>query len=444
VTLTLVARLLPSLFAIALGVYVTWCMAIAFVGGTIPLVGWQLEGGFLTAVMWTFVNGFVSWAARLIYRFVIAVIGKVIPLTVSTTATSSGTSQSTDGREVAMPAPPAAGAGYQPGFASLCAVASQLVYQPDEQVKQAIGPLQASGLSLIVERNHRCLLLAYADCVIVAFRGTDAGEIADWKTNLQHKPTSGAFGLVHSGYHAAVELLWPRLTASLQRMREGNQTLLLTGHSMGGALAVVAAAKFAAEGTIPIAGLYTFGQPAVAERAFESELASRIGGQYFRFINSIDMVPGLAVDPAFAPGGQQMFIDRVGRIHTGDVTTRLMSANVLTGVLEPDARRAELDDHGIAEYVRALTRQHTVAPLRRGLAELTRRETVHLWISAAIYVAVVLAFCVWTWRAHGTEAFAMGTGATFTLAILVVMFVWPQEYNDHLLNWYTRQGLVRV
>jgi len=138
-----------------------------------------------------------------------------------------------------------------------------------------------------------------------------------------------------------------------------------------------------------------------------------------------------------------MFIDRVGRIHTGDVTTRLMSARVLTSVLEPDARRAELEDHGIAEYVRALTKQGSLAPQRHGIAQLTPREKAHLWISAALYGAAFVALCVWTWRADGTEAFAMGTGALFTLAIVFVMFKWPQEYNDHLGNWYTRQGLVK-
>jgi triacylglycerol lipase len=445
-TLTLVARILPPLFAVALGVYATWCQAIAFVGGTIPLIGWHLEGGVLTGVLWAFLgSGFISWSARLVLRLLLAMIGKVIPMTVSTAEAPSqpSASSSNEDAEVVPPSPEGAADGYHPAFASLCAVASQLVYQPDEQIKQAVGQLQASSLSIIVEHNHRCLLLVYADCIIVAFRGTDAGELADWKTNLRHKPTSGPFGLVHSGYLAAVDLLWPRLTASLQRMRENNQTLLLTGHSMGGALAVVAAAKFSAEGVIPLAGLYTFGQPAVAEAAFETELASRIAGRYFRFVNSIDMVPGVPVDTAFAPGGQQFFIDRGGRIHTGDMTTRLMSAHLLTSVLEPETRRAELEDHGIAEYVRTLAAAATTRPGSRAEG-FTQRETIHQWIGVALFAAVFVAMCVLTWNAHGAQAFAMGMGALYTLAILAGMLVWPREYNDHLLHWYTRQGLART
>lgn len=442
-TLTLVARLLPPLCAITLSVYVTWCNMIAFFGGTIPLIGWTLEGGFLTGVLWgLLVSGTISGMARLGLMFLLKAVGKVIPLTVAVSAQSSspGAAGSAEG-DGALAAPDGVGSGYNPGFASLCSVASGLVYQPDDAVNGARGALEAGGLSLIVEHNHRCLLIKYADCIIVAFRGTDAGEIDDWRTNLQHTPGSGAFGRAHSGYLAAVELLWPRLTASIEGMRDNQQTLLMTGHSMGGALAVVAAAKFAAEGAIPVAGLYTFGQPAVAEAAFERELARRVEGRYFRFVNSSDMVPGLHVDPVFAPGGQQLFIDRGGRIHAGTPLMQMLSTRLLTTVLEPDTRRAEVDDHGIGEYVRALTSMRAVTPRAPGLRGLTRRETVHHWISAAVYATVFVMLCVRTWNTDGTEAFAMGSGAVGILMVLTFMFVWPQEYNDSLLHWYTRQGL---
>lgn len=442
-TLTLVARILPPLFTLSLSVYLTWCSAIAFVGGTIPLFGWRLEGGFLTGILWAlFVTGPIASVARLAWRLLLAAIGRVIPLAVVTPADANQpAASSSEGNEEGLrPPPEGAAAGYNAGFASYCAVASELAYEPDEGVRPVAEALKASAFSIIVEHNHRCLLLVYADCIIVAFRGTDPGEIADWETNLQKTPVAGPLGLVHGGYLAAVELLWPRITASLQRMRDREQSLLLTGHSMGGALAVVAAAKFAADGTIPLAGLYTFGQPGVAEPGFETELASRIEGRYFRFVNSIDMVPGI-FDGTFTSGGQQLFIDRGGRIHTGDVTLLMDSTRTLTHMLEPETRHTEVDDHSMAEYVRALTSSAPVAQGRSGIGGLTRRETVHLWVSGALYVAVFVAFCVLTWRTHGAEAFAMGTGAMFTVAILGFMLALPQEYNDHLLYWYTHQRL---
>ena len=89
-TLTIVARILPPLFAVAIGVYATWCQAIAFVGGTIPLIGWHLEGGVLTGVLWALlVSGFISWSARLVLRLLLAVIGKVVPMAVATATAPS-------------------------------------------------------------------------------------------------------------------------------------------------------------------------------------------------------------------------------------------------------------------------------------------------------------------------------------------------------------------
>lgn len=441
-TLTLVARILPPLSAVALSTWVTWSNMIAFFGGTIPLIGWTLEGGFLTGVLWgLLVSGTISGLARMALMFLLKGVGKVIPLTVAVAPASTPAAAAPSDGDGVLSAPDGVADGYHPGFASLCAVASSLVYQPDEAVKNTLSALQASSLSLIVEHNHRCLVLVYADCIVVAFRGTDAGEIDDWKTNLQRTPAAGPFGLVHSGFLAAVDLLWPRLLAALEKNRDNQQALLLTGHSMGGALAVLAAAKFAADGAIPIAGLYTFGQPAVAEASFERELSTRVEGRYFRFVNSADMVPGIAVDPAFAPGGQHLFIDRGGQIHTGIALRQMLSTRLLTQVLEPETRRAEVGDHGIAEYVRALTSVTSVAPRAPGLRGLTRRETVHLWISTALYATVFAMLCVRTWNTDGTEAFAMGSGAVLILMLLAFMFVWPQEYNDHLLQWYTRQGL---
>jgi hypothetical protein len=443
-TLSLTARIIPPLFAVSLGAFATWCQAIAFVGGTIPLFGWQLEGGVLTGFLWVFVTGFLFGIARLTLWILVAGIGKVVPLTIASPSAIDQPPASSSGGDLASfrGAPDGAADGYQATFAAYCAIASQLAYFTNERTQQAMGTLKA-GWSIIVERNHRCVLMVYGDCIIVAFRGTVFTEIADWKTNIATTPASVPFGTVHSGYLAALELLWPRLTASLGRMRELNQPLLLTGHSMGAALAVVAAAKFATEGELPLAGLYTFGQPAVGDPAFETELASRLGGKYFRFVNSVDLVPGIFVDPALTTGGQQLFIDRATRIHCGAAASQMAAARLLTQVLEPESRRADVADHAIAEYVRALTSPAPTARSSPGIQGLSPRERMHFWISTALYALLFVAFCVLTWRADGTEAFAMGSGAAFTVMLVALTMSWPQEYNDHLLNWYMRQRLVK-
>src|SRR5687768_11942147 len=98
-TLTLVARILPPLSAVALSTWVTWSNMIAFFGGTIPLTGWELEGGFLTGVLWgLLVSGTISGLARTALMFLLKGIGKVIPLTVAVApANTPAAAASSDG-----------------------------------------------------------------------------------------------------------------------------------------------------------------------------------------------------------------------------------------------------------------------------------------------------------------------------------------------------------
>ena len=70
--------------------------------------------------------------------------------------------------------------------------------------------------------------------------------------------------------------------------------LYITGHSLGGALATLAAYKaeiYELDGTLKIGGIYTFGSP----RAVQFDLANKInnyfGDRSYRVVNSIDVVP---------------------------------------------------------------------------------------------------------------------------------------------------------
>lgn len=65
-------------------------------------------------------------------------------------------------------------------------------------------------------------------------------------------------GLVHEGYHQA---LW-HVFADLKQATEGRQEIYFTGHSMGGAIALLAAAL------LPAARVYCFASPRVGNEDF--------------------------------------------------------------------------------------------------------------------------------------------------------------------------------
>lgn len=52
---TLVGKGLAALTALAVGAYSLWCTWIAFAGGTMPLLGWEVSGGIGTGLFWLFI-----------------------------------------------------------------------------------------------------------------------------------------------------------------------------------------------------------------------------------------------------------------------------------------------------------------------------------------------------------------------------------------------------
>ena len=96
--------------------------------------------------------------------------------------------------------------------------------------------------------------------------------------------------------------------------------LWITGHSLGGALAVLAAARLALDIDKSIYksinGLYTFGQPRVGNRVFVKALDEEIKPRYFRFVNDNDIVPRVPDRlNQYQEGGSIRFFDAQGNLH---------------------------------------------------------------------------------------------------------------------------------
>jgi hypothetical protein len=82
------------------------------------------------------------------------------------------------------------------------------------------------------------------------------------------------------------------LPAVEAEMKRSERPLWVTGHSLGGALALLAAWLFQRK-FIPVHQIYTYGAPMIgnllATKAFDQEFAGKI----FRYVNSTDPVPKL-------------------------------------------------------------------------------------------------------------------------------------------------------
>ena len=106
--------------------------------------------------------------------------------------------------------------------------------------------------------------------VLVAFRGTES--IPDWLTNFQAVRDPGPWRdtNVHEGFQDAFGAAALKIGEIIGR-RRGSQEVWVTGHSLGGALAVLLAATLA-ESKIRVTGLYTFAAPRVGNKRFAARL----------------------------------------------------------------------------------------------------------------------------------------------------------------------------
>ncbi len=131
--------------------------------------------------------------------------------------------------------------------------------------------------------TNACIAIA-PDWLVVAFRGTEPDRWEDIVTDAGLALVPWSTGLVHCGFSEAIKDVWPALTGALARLSPGRE-VWFTGHSLGAALATLAADKYP-----NTRGAVTFGSPRVGDGAFAAALTARMAGRMHRYVNSHDVV----------------------------------------------------------------------------------------------------------------------------------------------------------
>lgn len=143
------------------------------------------------------------------------------------------------------------------------------------------------------------------DVALLAFRGTQ--NIAHWLRNVRVVPWKHPWGMVHRGFLDGVYEVEQDLLGFESAARNAKH-VWVTGHSLGGAMAVIATARLKMNG-IP-ASLYTYGQPKMSFSGFGNRFAMELPGRYVRFVNQDDVVP--RVPPLYSHFGRLKRIVRPG------------------------------------------------------------------------------------------------------------------------------------
>ncbi len=172
------------------------------------------------------------------------------------------------------------------------AALSLSAYDGLPSTRAAATALGFQGIERIQKGTMMADVVWADDVLVVAFRGTDFNEIEDWIVDLNALvPEPTDLGGVHAGFSQA----YATMRDDVRRLlREHHPTYTwVTGHSLGGALAVVCASDLNSVNSDHPFGVITFGQPMVATAELANHLHGPLGGRFVHFANREDPVPRL-------------------------------------------------------------------------------------------------------------------------------------------------------
>ena len=172
---------------------------------------------------------------------------------------------------------------------------SLLSYVQDEAFARTA--LSRMGDAELIERDGMAALILHRDeHDLVAFRGTD--DLQDLLRDLDVRLVEEGPGKVHRGFRDALDLVWNEIRERLEQ-----RPVWLSGHSLGAALAVIAASRLDSAQAV-----YTFGAPRIADRAFGDSMTVPT----YRVVNNNDIVTRMPPPIAYQHFGQLEYFDRDG------------------------------------------------------------------------------------------------------------------------------------
>jgi hypothetical protein len=249
-----------------------------------------------------------------------------------------------------------------PSLACVCAELSRLAYASFDGDAPAVrDALRPAALELLgtfsVDGAQAFTVRGAAGQSFLVFRGTEADDPTDLVTDLEFLPVQQAPfpGRVHAGFARSFLGLLPELKAFLDDAPAA-PPLVLTGHSLGAALATLAAS------VIPGCRLVTFGSPRVGDADFVKGCRP---AHVERYVDCCDVVTAVPPEDllGYAHLGQMRYIDHHGVVHSEPVEPGFVSADRDAGRVHYVTHYAfvsgnvavrELADHAPANYIRAL------------------------------------------------------------------------------------------
>jgi triacylglycerol lipase len=187
---------------------------------------------------------------------------------------------------------------YYGDIADICAQLSNLAYDYPSKIRAGV-PLALGSTNVVLtmrtiqKDDFRVLVASSDDAIFVVFRGTNIKSWRSVRSDLRVSRMGLMNGLVHRGFGALMLLTKPFYKRKVKRADNGQKSLYFTGHSLGGAVAFLAAMDHVFHGEpLKVRQSYTFGQPRAGNKELCRNAETALQGKCVRIVNRSDLVVG--------------------------------------------------------------------------------------------------------------------------------------------------------
>lgn len=238
-----------------------------------------------------------------------------------------------------------------PQQAYLFALCSKYAYLDQETASHRFDELGLRS-NLINKDDNQAFVLQSDHDVIVACRGTE-GNIHDIITDINFRMVDFSHGgKVHRGFSNAVKDVWYGVVEELASAK--HKRAWFTGHSLGAAMATIAAIRAVHENVVLGATVFTYGSPKCGDSDF-AKLFPAAGIVHHRFVNNSDIVTRVP-PPPYRHVGELVYMNHWGNIR--EMSNYQITKDRLRGIVKgiSEGKADSLRDHGSDLYCSNLER----------------------------------------------------------------------------------------
>ena len=183
-------------------------------------------------------------------------------------------------------------------------------YRRSDDAREHLARVGLTNVDFIddVKSGFQAFVASTDSFVVASFAGTS--DLADYLTDLTFASRSETFpgipGRVHIGFLNVMNRSWPVLLDLIKKHYTTGKSILLTGHSLGGAEAVISATRLEKLG-FPIDSLYIYSVPRIGDDEYARHVSATFPNRIWRFTNNEDLVPRLPPPAVAAPAFSRVF-----------------------------------------------------------------------------------------------------------------------------------------